>query len=501
MRRLLPTEHDEQRPTIIRNNTAATLVDTESSAERSVVILDRTDADPLRNEYPPTSPFAALLLGKAEGDEILINSGSPYERRFRVAEVLPVWVPALREAMLNAEERFPEEPPARRIHVGTDASLTAIARIAQATHDRAQFVQGLMTQYRGGSLPLPMVAEALNVPLPELIDELTTPGSQQALYAAEGVGQEYNEAVRSVQETSMIVVTLDAVVGIDVFDLYDAMVASDISIVVPQSLMLRLSDLESQASIGLQHGRQSLTMDTAGALRMLDIPREKLSHWRERYERVKAWLTEHAEVRSRPLSALERETGIGSRAVREALGEVPLDAMDIAADASGVLYTDDLLIRRHAIHELHCRGCSTVSLIEALADRGVITVALRHELRLRAIHRRWHFVPVDAKTLLAAVDLGADDGHERLRLSLERCIAPHVSLDIAIEVAAQACRLLALASVQQMTPAAFAGLTTVIFSARWSRREVVRAFQRALQRTLALLPVVRDEIRDTLAVR
>lgn len=499
MRRLLPTEHAEQRPTILRNNTAATLVDAESSAERSVVILDRTDADPLRDEYPPTSPLAALLLGKSEGDEILMNSGSPYERRFRVTEVLPVWVPALRDAMLNAEERFPEQPLARRIHVGTDASLTAIARIAQATNDRAQFVQGLMTQYRDGSLPLPMVAEAMNVPLPELIDELTTPGSKQALYTAEGVGQEYLAAVQSVQEASMIVVTLDAVVGIDVFDLYDAVVASAISIVVPQSLMLRLSDLETQVSIGLQHGRQSLALDAAGALRMIDVPRETLSLWRDRYARMKDWLTKHAEARSRPLSSLERETGIGSRTVRAALGEVPLDAMDIASDAGGVLHTDDLLIRRLAIHELHCRGCSTVSLIEALADRGVITVAQRHGLRLRAIRRRWHFVPVDAKTLLAAIDLGADDGPECLRLSLERCAAPHVSLDIAIEVAAQTCRLLALASVQQMTPAAFAGLAATIFSSRWSRREVVRLFQRALQRTLALLPVVRDEIRDTLA--
>ena len=494
IRRIIPTGRPAADPVVLAANTSATLVEAVTGAERSVVILDRSDVDPLRDEVHISDRLATALLGKRAGDEITLGAESAFPHNYRIKEVLPAWVPALRDAMLHSEERFPEQSPVRSIPIGSEVSIAAIARIAQVTSDRAKFIDSLMEGYGRGELPLSLVAEASGIGLPELFDELTDPRSKRPEYTVEGIGSEYLDAIAAVRDCTALVLTLDALVGADALGLLSVLENSKLNLFAPYSLRGHLISLRDEAAVNAQEGSDILSTDDAGALRMINFGPEYFLPRHSRYERLLLWVNAHIELRGRPLAALEREGELEIK-LRTAVGETPTDAIEIASESGAVLYTDDLRMRRAALGEGRCRGCSSITLAEALADRGLIQAEQRYRTRLTLIERRWVAVPVDAVTIHAAIQARHTLGETIVRSALARCAVPHVSLDTAATIVAQASRLLALESVQGMTAVDLTMRAVQVFSSRWPRRNIVSALGAQLDRTLALLPILRAEIQ------
>lgn len=205
---------------------------------------------------------------------------------------------------------------------------------------------------------------------------------------------------------------------------------------------------------------------------------------RDSLKHLMAKLDETVEFVPRPLEAFGDPIG-GDDLARKTVGDAASDALELSRFLPGTLYADDLGLRMLA-DGLGVSSCSTVSIVQALAESGGIPTSVRDEALADLVE--WHYcaIPPSAELLVEAMSPARSGEGRRWIFGL--LAAQQLELGVAARILVRAVRLVALQPVVTFGIGEMVRMGLDALKSRAPHAVVAHAVASLAARELALLP-------------
>jgi tetratricopeptide (TPR) repeat protein len=465
--------------------------------QREQVIYSSGPIDVLRGECSVETAQAWGLLGKRVGDVYVEYAGEPWEKAWVVEAIEPAVVHAVHDAAAHYARRFPGAPFAvAQVHVGDGTGVGAYAPILRMLEARRQQVERIFAYYRQETIPLGFVVRMAGGSIEDVMDgaaighELFGPLIVEWPHFGA-----HRQSVAVAASATDLVVTRSALKTATELGLRDA-VASAYRLVAPLSLRGELRRDLDQAERALNRGRSTMRTDEEGRIRALQLEPGDPTLVRERdaLRELLRWIEDHVSWEPRPLVAVQN-SGSGAEGVRDSLGAPSFDAVILAENGRGVLYADDLGLRRFTPGTSFVRSCSTISLLPVLAARGIIGAEIRDAHFIALVVRRY-------TTVLPTSDLLVTAAKDVDRYSIAQIQAvfallgePVVPLADAARIGANALRVFALEPVVVRSLGLVAQWCLEGMARRAPRALCAQALAATASRALLLMPQALREVQ------
>ncbi len=490
---------DKEGPVEVREvgpDTHVRLRDQEGEIREHTIYAD-PPIDSLRGEMSVADAETAGLLRKSVGEDVVRNPGTWHEQRWTVEEIVPAVVHVFRDIMLHYEERFPGEPFfITGFKVGNDRSVRAFAPVIASLEARKASVAEVFALYREHLAPLGMIAEMLGATIPDVMSStMSDPSLAGPLMVewSDANGQEWSRAAAfAARETVIAPAALKIASDLGLLDL----LATEFEVVAPRSLQQALEIEVAEAEQQLASGSTTLFSGQIG----LDISKLESGHpaLHQRLEDARArlkWITEFARILPRPLDTIGP---VGSREeeVRDLVGPSSHDAAALAQRLGATLYADDLGLRRLVPSGEQHGSFSTVSLLHALAERGVISRAEHSKHLLTLAIRNIAVIRPSRALLEEALRSSERISPAGVQRAFDLLGAPGMTVGGASSMAVQTIKGQVMAPIQLAPTDTIVSLALRGMANMWPVPLCIHTLLQAASDELALLPHVRKMIQD-----
>jgi hypothetical protein len=253
----------------------------------------------------------------------------------------------------------------------------------------------------------------------------------------------------------------------------------------PKSLRDEIDDDCIESEDRVKNGWNVLAASERGVMfQELEAGHPTLVKERDSPQNLLNWVDENVTFVPRPLEAFS-DPRIKDRETRARLGDSSNDALELAMFSPGALYADDLGLRKIA-NGFGLSSFSTVSLIQVLAEQGILAAHERDRLLVSLAERHYFVIEVSAEMLIEAVAPGRSLQTARDVFAL--LAAPTMDVDVAARTLVRAVKAVALQEVKTTTSGRVVrdGLEAMTLS--FQPLAVAQAVGRAADGELALLP-------------
>jgi hypothetical protein len=433
---------------------------------------------------------ASGLLGRRVGEVIVRNEGSWQEQRWTVEQIEPALAHAVRDAMEHYEERFPREAFfLTRFQVGQDPSIRDLAPIIASLREQQEAIRRVVTTYREQMLPLGIVATTLHRSIGDVMEYLSQdPDAPLAILAVEwGDRTRQDESCAAASQAKEIVITRSALKTAADLDLLETL-AANYTVVAPRTLRDEVAVEVRAAEEFVANGRAVLQM-TPGGPRLVEFTpgHAVLVQHLEATRRLLNWLDQSVRIEVRPLESIGR-MGSDEEEGRDFIGHSSYDAFAVAGHAGAPMYADDLGLRRLEINGRRPRSFSTIALLQALAEREVLTAEERDEQLVTLVTRQYGAVRPTRELLSAALRRETEIGQLGVRRAFSVLGRPGVEPAEAARVAVSLAKTVFLTPVQVVPPDTVVRLALEAMSLQWPLALCSYHISRVAEEELALLP-------------
>jgi tetratricopeptide (TPR) repeat protein len=483
---------------------------TEVVAEDTHVVIREKDGE-VRNYTFYASPVrergelgvgdaqAAGLLGKKVGDEVVRNPGSWMEQRWTVVSIVPSLGHDLADAAEHFEERFHAEPFfLTKFKIGDPDSVKSFAPLIGSLEARRTAVDKVFSMYQEQVVPLGAIVHLLGGTLPDIVSYLTGDGDNKAPYFVEWSNRDgQEESLLAASSASSVILTRSALETIDALDLFD-LLTSTFKLVAPISLRDELQAEVDSASEAVARGEKTM-VSVGGMLRFheLEPGHATLIARAEKAKRLLAFLeSPDVDLAPRPLEVIQPSTSSEEK-VRDLIGHGSLDALALAKQLKASLYADDLGLRKLLTIEDRQRSFSSVSLLQGLAQRGLVSAEDRDTHLVHLAQRHFAVIPPSISLLQRGLALtaGAPDSEVVKVLGLLTTLGPQD----AARLAAQLLRAHAISSLQVMPLERLATLLIEVLALIMPPSVAATMLARSARAELKLLPPQLNEVLEVCA--
>ncbi len=466
--RMLPRDPDVQRafsgmaiiggrnwpaPTEVGPNTHVVLRN-DRGVRRTYTILTDPPIDRERNELTMEAAAQDGLLGLKPGSVQVDNLGRGYlEERWVVERITPAAIAAGHEIAEHFHERFRDQPFYVRAFQFSEGAITEFLPFIQSMEEQRKHVTNVLQTYHEQAVPLGVMAKWLSASVADLVEAF---GGDPLLgeFYVEWVDPAGQQAARTAAKAATnLLLTRSALATAQELKLLDLLVDTYM-LVAPTSLLLELRTEVNTADREAAEGRERLVpeMGVGFALRKVEPGDTTLTTRRDALHALLSWTETHVRLDPRPADTVGTP-GSEKEELRENFGASSFDTLGLPPQAGTVLYADDLGLRRFAPADA---TCSTVTLLDALVERGVLGGQERDEYDLEMVLRR--VVTIRPRP-------------ELLLLALRRATLTPAQLELVFDLLAAP--LLTLAEAASIGAAVIRGAREGIFQ-RYGTREVTR---------------------------
>ena len=482
--------------TTVGYDTAIELVNTAGEPRRirvpSVGPVVKRAGEFTREEAEAIGIWGATIGAKA-------RSGSGNKEEWVIERILSLAIADANDAAQAFEGQFPLEPFFLRAMSVGDGNVGGLAEIIATVHQRGEFVKNAIKAQRADGWPLSMLAQMVGVSVIELMGNGGATkdwGPAQVEWADRG-GQERTVALLSNRPT--LVLTRGAVRSIMRFRLGPALAAT-FRMVAPMSLRGELRQEKAEADAAVINGRSTLAPGGPG-LAMIQVAPGDQSLVQEAaiLSEEQQFLGAEVSLFARPLEVVADDTP-QRLSIRDAIGPSAYDAAALAAGGYGMLYADDLGLRRLDVFERPLMSCSTVTLAIAMGGLGAMPVDSCNQLLIDLSRTGYPIVRPTTELLGWALAKAPERGQQIVAdaMSLLGTGTENADESAALLIdAIRANELLGIAGVDTVEVIA-QGLKAVL--SRWQVRDIVPRLLRYGERRLLFLPTAHDALK-TLCTR
>ncbi len=431
---------------------------------------------------------AQEILGKHVGETVERAAGHWSGQRWTVEEILPVEVAAARKIIQTFADNFPGESffvvP---VSITGGEGMVDWAQLIAALGEQQRDAKQTLAMYHEKVLPLEFVTSFLPTSLPEVMraaefDQVVAP---LLVEWSDGPSQEASRAAAA--KAGTLIFTRSALVTAQRLGLLDV-IGDRYLVVVPTSLIWQLRTEVAEARDVAAKGKPTLTLAAYGPhIEEVKPGDPLLTDALGRAEAALAWVETNAKREPRPYASIG-ETGSDREGYRTSLGPPSFDAVSLAEEGIGVLYADDLGLRRVSITRPgRPDSVSTITLLDALVARGVLgdQEAAGHLGDL--VLAGYAFVLPTDGLLQEGLKRMPALGRDGLAKLFGPLGGPLVSAPEAAALAARAIRAAAVAPISTVGVGVVAEAAVRAMARRWNVVAAARLVQQHAERELVLL--------------
>jgi tetratricopeptide (TPR) repeat protein len=468
---------------------------------REHTIYAEPPIDPIRREMSVEEGEAAGLMGRKVGDVIVRNEGTWQEEQWTVEEIKPAILHVAQDAMLHYEDRFPGQPFFMKgFSIGDGTSVKDLAPIIASLEERKAHVLEIFKLYREQTFPIGFVVKTLGGSIAEAMDLAITDPTGYGPLAVEWSDQagQY-ESRAAATDATVIVLTRSALKTAHDLKLLD-LLAEAYRLIAPLSLRdeLREEVLEAEQHVTEGHSFMA-SRDSRLHFQELDPGHPALVERLDTLRALLAWLETNARLDPRPLPTIH-PPGSREEQARDLVGHSSYDAVALTQHSNLTIYADDLGLRRFVPKGARGRSFSTVGLLPALAERGLVTADERDRHLVDLVMRNYIVVPPSRELLEAALRRATELRRAGLVKTFGLLAGPAVAPGDAANIAGQVIKSLATASVQVVGITEVVELALEAMATRWPRRLSSQLLERVAAAELALMPQQFESVREACAM-
>lgn len=473
-------------PDVVGVDTWVRLEDVRGSSEVSYFIMGDEPIPGRSQEVTVDSPTAALLMGKAVNDKVVLQPAGIDPVEYRVREIRTAVARTIYEALqrvgttVNGDQNIIQS-----VRIDTPDSVRFLAPILSTLYHGQTAREWAITLYHERKLPLALFAKLAGVSIRSAYEYLTSAG-EELLHVESGSPTSLQSAALTAHGAREIVVSATALFTLRDLGLLTLPTAIYELIWSPPSLVELLQQDRARLLLDIERGAVTRIGPAPAGVEVHEIPAEELRRELEALNAMLEFLDEHTFAINRPLESLDDD----QTQVREGLGDAEMDAL-LAATEDRPLFADDQGLRTIAEGEFGASTFSTVSLLQVAAERGVLTPERRWRATVALIESGHSFVPISAELLFAAL---REDGMAlgtKLRTVLRR-LTEAADARSSVPVAVVFLREVA---THPLAKAAFSGTVWAlldIFFRVPDQGETLQMFDTLAANALRLLPVAYD---------
>ena len=466
----------------------------EKGEPHEYTVVRSGEVDPRRREISLRDANAMGLIGRAVGEKITRKAGWQASE-WKVEEILPVIVREAQHAAIRYEHNFPGEPFfLTSFNVGDGSGVMDFAPIVASLESRQRAVDAAFALYREQGFPLGMMVRLLGGSIDDVMGHVCGEESGVMPLLVEWPRREDYETSRAVARAAKrIVITASAIKTAADTGLLDIL-ESRYQLIAPRSLINELHSELAEAQRMVRDGH-SVIGRAGDGLRMDELPsgapalirrEEALRHKLEFLERA-------ASIEPRPLERIvQGDSDAGS--LRDMVGRSSYDALVLALHHGVPLLADDLGLRRLDLGGVKPDTCSTVTLLEALAEEGVIASVERDRHLTTLAHRGYVFIKPTRGLLISAVQRVREIEEKNVQAVLGTLGFPGIEPGEAARLTVQVARSQLVATVQVMNPGRIVGMALGAMAATWPPRLCAQSVARAALVEFALYPQASRDI-------
>ncbi len=372
---------------------------------REITVYGEGETDGI-NTVLVDSASGQLLLHKKVGDIVELGAKAFGFERWQIVEIRP----AENQLFLNFANTFAQRFPTADFLVQgfsfDESRIDAFLPMIQFSLARDEQRQMLMAAYRRGPLPLDYIADMMNAPIEQVVAYVRSSVNESGglVVSHFSVEQEMSYQQAASDGQAPLILTRSALFSAHEFGLLDKL-PQCYKLLVPSVLLDELRGRIRIVRDEMERDGGTLEMSQErDRITFAELPRELKAKELEIYENILAFVLDSAEVTPRPLRAPEYPEGY-EKAADTLLGSTRA-AIELLFTGAGILYIDDLVIRRIVAEH---NSASSLTLVNALVQRGVLSERNGAEMTVRLAESAYRFVLPTAPILLQALREAADN--------------------------------------------------------------------------------------------
>jgi tetratricopeptide (TPR) repeat protein len=452
-------------------------------------------ADRRLNEHLMPEAASLEIMGKKIGDKI-VRKPAGWTEEWTVKKIEPAIVHAARDAAENYGSRFPGEPFfITSIPIGPEGSVEEWAPMIATLNNRRNAIERVFEAYGREGWPLSVVAKLIGASIPTAMIRGDVQPYDSPLQVEWGDPDGQATVLRDLAETRFLVIARSALHTAARLGLLGT-ISGTYRLRAPLALRAELDWEVREATARLADGWHMVSSGPSGIVVQDLAPghsilREAVEDLREQRE----WLLSNVELDPRPLEVVAREARSKTK-MRELLGASSYDSAALAAHSGGMLWADDLGLRRTEIGiGRPLKSCSTVTLLTVLAERGALAPDERDHYLLKLVLLRYARVIPTPELLFFALRAVAEFGQAGSREAISLLGTSVIHLGTAAELLCETLKRHAMVGIQTMSTHEVTLQALHAMAVGWPKQLVVGAVSRIAQEKLGLLP---GPLRDCL---
>ena len=444
----------------------------------------------------------AGLIGLKAGDQVVRRRAPLPDEVETVEEIVPAEVHAARSIVDTFEDNFPNEPHfVTKVHVGDGDEVGDLAGVLAMLGERRGYARQVLELYHRGGYPLEFIANLLGARVPDLIAGATDPDAGPLLVEWSD-RRLYNAAVQAARDSTTLIVTRSALETAERHELLTVLEAN-FEIVSPRSLEWALREEVEAAADAVTTGRRTMASTQRGlSFNELEPGHSNLAAELVRVRSALEWVVEKTRRMPRPVESIRNaaaadETQRNQDDVRDRLGQASFDAAMLAAHDLGTLYCDDLGLRRFAVRgPKPPTGVSTVSLVDGLVSRGLLSPRNRGRIHADLILAGYVYVPPSHDLLSDAMDRMPALGIPQFRTIFATLGGPLVTPEVG-DMVGRALKHVAVQTIERVSLEAVTEASVLAFAQRIAQPAAAALLKAMARRELRLLPQALTRVERT----
>lgn len=346
----------------------AVLLDAEGGTQRWVVI-ENNNPVPSRGEFPESSTLAQRLIGRKVGDVVELPGNLVQIEKATIQKIQAKYVRAFQDSLQHFRERFPETSLIQQIHLGSGDEFDPTPLI-ESLKERREYVEECVEFYRTNPCSLYLFATKVGINDLDAVKMLALHPTAIVRCCCT-TPREFDTAVEEGIPGEVIVLDISAIVTLTLLSGWDYLDPNKkylVSQVTKELVDQWLSD--SSENSATEGGYASVSED--GQLLFQETSDEQRDARRAEFHAIKEMINTHCECRSsEAVAAFPPEK---REAYEQVFGFHNVEAMSLAKDVEGVLWSDDLVLALIAKTDFGVPTVWTQLGLRCFVDAGHLTI-------------------------------------------------------------------------------------------------------------------------------
>jgi hypothetical protein len=432
----------------------------------------------LADVVPASEPWVGRLLGKKVGDAVVLAEGAAGSRTVVVKTIEAASVHRYRDSLHTWQIRFPEHPLLEEYQLKTDPVTGEFdfGPIVEMLRAQVENTKRIDEAYRGGALPMSLIAERVGRELFQTLDHVSRDGDLfvNCVYATEPI---FREAMALLDGAKGVVLDGTALWTLRELGAVDLLQSFPVPFGTVQQSFDALQKESDSKLDGLDGGVLSLE---GGQLALREIPADLRQGYRASWREVQSALAKGSILSSEALAAMPTDR-------REQLisftGDWAAHAVAAAKQHGFVLWSDDRALEFLAKEFFAVSRVWTQVVLHWLRSRGVLDDLRLQQASAKLQARRYTGTFLDAGVLVQAAKLAewklnSPMFERNARVLSDTTTDPRACLNMAVALIG-AC----------MTDVRFAATQVAIITSVLERLKVRDRSLRVVQHVLRGIPV------------